>query len=231
MGRFHDLKKRVGEILRHDRWRERLSELQDAVPKELVGPLFSLLVHPGRERFRAAALFGETVARMAEQRLEDGRVVMRRCMWNLNEESGSLGWGSAEAMAEAMVAHEPLAREFSRVLVSYIHDTGKVGNYLDHAALRKGAFWGVARLCHARPGLMGCAAEALITGLGDREDPEIPGLAAWGLAALRDPRSAPALAPLLDDPTLVELFRHERMEQTSVAALAREALAALGKAP
>lgn len=231
MGRFRGLKRRVESLLNSADWGGRIGELDDTEPKELIGPLFSLLMHAGETRWRAITLFGPTVARLADQRMEEGRIVMRRFMWNLNEESGSLGWGSPEAMAETMAVHEGLAREFHRVLVSYIHDTGKAGNYIDHAPLRKGAFWGVARLANVRPGLMAEAASALLAGLTDREDAEIPGLAAWGLGPLMVPEAAPGLAALADDATPVELFRDFELQRTTVGALAREALLGLETAP
>jgi hypothetical protein len=80
--------------------------------------------------------------------MESARVVMRRLMWNLNDESGGIGWGSPEAMGEITAGHPGLANEFACILVSYINPAG---NFLEHESLQRGSLWGVGRLAHARP--------------------------------------------------------------------------------
>jgi len=52
---------------------------------------------------------GRVVSSLAEKDMESARVVMRRLMWNLNEESGGIGWGCPEAMGETMARSAPLA--------------------------------------------------------------------------------------------------------------------------
>jgi hypothetical protein len=80
--------------------------------------------------------------------MESARVVMRRLMWNLNDESGGIGWGSPEAMGEITAGHGRLADEFAGILISYINPAG---NFLEHELLQRGSLWGVGRLAHARP--------------------------------------------------------------------------------
>ena len=60
---------------------------------------------------------GALVFSLAEQDMESARVVMRRLMWNLNDESGGIGWGSPEAMGEIMARHSGLAEEYSKISV------------------------------------------------------------------------------------------------------------------
>ncbi len=227
MARFRGLKQHVETLLRAEDWRERLAELEQESAKSLLGPLFSFLIHGDELRWRAVTAFGPTVSRLAGDSMEEARVVMRRFMWNLNEESGSLGWGSPEAMGEVLACHDKLADEFHKVLVSYIHDTGKASNYIDHAPLRLGGFWGVGRLCHARPLLMDHAVEPLLAGLVDDENPAIPGMAAWALAPLRAEQAKGALTQLLDRDEQVDLFRDGVLETVAVGDLARETLSAL----
>jgi hypothetical protein len=97
---------------------------------------------------------------------------MRRMIWNLNDESGGIGWGSPETMGESMACHNRLAGEYHRILVSYIRPDG---NFLEHPELQKGLLWGLARLAAvqpelarkrrplslALPGIKGCGAPGL----------------------------------------------------------------------
>jgi hypothetical protein len=192
----------------------------------LTGPLLSALLSPvPLVRWRAVAALGRTVARMAEARLEDGRNVVRRFMWSLNEESGAVGWGVPEAMAETLVHSEPLAREFSRILASYIRDLDKDCTFIDHAPLRRGAYWGLARLAQVRPELVVPAVPDLVVGLGDC-DPESRGCCALALERLAPP-STPAmlaaLAALFPDPHRFDLFRDGALAPSGVSDLAHRA--------
>lgn len=175
----------------------------------LIGPLLSALLSPvPLVRWRAVAALGRSVARLAEARLEDGRNVVRRFMWSLNEESGAVGWGVPEAMAETLARSEPLAREFSRILASYIRDLDKDCTFIDHAPLRRGAYWGLARLAQVRPELAVPAVPDLVTGLGDG-DPESRGYCALALERLAPPSTPAMLAALealFDDPYRFDLF-------------------------
>ncbi len=62
---------------------------------------------------------GRVAADLADRDMESARVVVRRLMWNLNDESGGIGWGSPEAMGEIMACHEGLAEEYSCILISF----------------------------------------------------------------------------------------------------------------
>jgi len=69
-------------------------------------------------------------------------------MWSLNDESGGIGWGAPEAMAEIMSLHEQLAIEYSSILISYANPDG---NYIEHIELQKEVLRGLARLGKVRP--------------------------------------------------------------------------------
>lgn len=199
----------------------------DALPAaSLVGPLLSALLSKAAPvRWRAATALGRAVARMARERLEDGRNVLRRFMWSLNEESGAIGWGIPEAMAEVLAASAPLAAEFSRIYLSYVRDLDKDCTYIDHAPLRRGVYWGIARLAQARPQLALPAAPDLLAGLSDC-DPESRGYCALALGLLSPPPTpalGAALTALFDDPYRFELYFDGVFTPTGVSELARRA--------
>lgn len=125
----------------------------------LVNPLFSALLRPEEMlRWHAVTLFGEVVARLAEKDMEAARVVMRRFLWSLNDESGGIGWGAPEAMGEVMAHHDRLCDEYLHMLISYMLPDGELehqdGNYLELPALQRGLLWGVGRLAEKRAALL-----------------------------------------------------------------------------
>lgn len=152
--------------------------------KSLISPLLALLSRP-ECRWQAAYALGLAVPLLAKGSLEEARVIMRRLMWSLNEESGNLGWGVPEAMA-CILAHSPaLAGEYARILLSYGYETGKDDNFLDHAPLRRGVFWGMGYLALANLPATSGAVPHLIAALHD-EDRPIRFFAAWALGVMAE---------------------------------------------
>lgn len=230
MARLQGLKRQVRGILADAAWESRLHELDAIPPRQLSGPLFTLLLDRDEAiRWRAVVAFGSAIARLAEQGPEQARVLMRTCMWRMNEESGGLGWGIPETMAEAMARHAGLAGEYHAILASYVlpEEPGREGNFLEHAPMRRGVFWGLGRLARARPELVRRAVPALLAGLSD-VDAGNRGLAAWALGALKCREALEALRGLAADASEAAIFRNGRVEAASVGGLAREALAAIG---
>lgn len=186
MAQFRALKTTLRTALAETDWREQTGPILQQSGRQAVGPLFSFLLLGGEMTGRAALCLGDVVAKMADEKLEDGRVIMRRFMWHMNEESGNIGWGIPEAMAACLVAHEGLAKEFYRILLSYIRDRDGDSNFCDYAPLRRHCFWAVGFFVSKRPeivmqgGLMAALVEALMAGLND-EDETCHAYAAWAM--------------------------------------------------
>jgi hypothetical protein len=228
MTRMRANKALLGEALGAPDWRERLEGLTAKAPGAFVGPLLSCLARGGTPAGRAAVALGACVAAIAEEAPEDARVIMRRFMWHMNEESGNLGWGIPESMAETLARSELLAKEFSRVLFSYIRDTGREDNFVEHAPLRRSCYWAVGRLLQARPEFAASALPHLRAGLRD-EDISCRGMAAWAVAQIAVPEELrPELEKLAAAPESatapVLIFDGETVREGTVAGLARLAL-------
>lgn len=234
MASFRRLKPELKKILASDDWEAGLSMLDDVPPRQAVGPLFSMLLHPGVVRWRAVTAMGRVVPAMADQSMEDARVIMRRFIWNMSEESGNLGWGVPESMGEIMAGHKKLAKEYHTILLSYIQELEKDCNYIDYTPLRIGAHWGVARLAQARPDLAEKAEKALIQALpgtpfgceqGYQEpSPSVQGLSALALGLIKSEKAAGELDAMADNKATLELYWDKELKETTVGGLAREAL-------
>lgn len=145
-------KKEILEILGDNDPRRRRSALMDLPYQKTLNVLFGTLCHTDAViKERSITAMADIVSRKAEEDMDAARAVMRRLMWSLNEESGWIGWGSAEAMGEIMARNSTLAQEYHKILISYISE-GE--NYLLFEELRKEVYRGLERLARACPELV-----------------------------------------------------------------------------
>jgi hypothetical protein len=216
------LKKEALALLRSPELPAALEALCDYPPRKIVNPLFGLLYHEEPlVRWRAVSAMGAVVSRLAKKEIESARIIMRRFMWNLNDESGGIGWGSPESLAEIMVGSMQLADEFGCLLVSYA-DTE--GNYLEHPVLQRGVLWGWGRLARKRPEIFLPAAGLLIPYLASA-DPHLMGLAAWAAAPLNHGGVGDAVRLLVDRTEQIVLYEDHQLKTRTVGQLAKETLA------
>lgn len=228
MSRFRRTKKDVRSILLTENWQERLSELDEYPPSGLIPALLNLRLDKDESvRWRAVTVFGLTAARLAEASMERARTLMRTLMWYMNEESGNLGWAIPNFMGEAMVKNARIAKEFHKILASYIFcDEECDGNFIDHTELRRDALWGLARLAEKRPECVQHSERFLITAL-DETDPYNRAYAAWALGRINSTNAQEKLLALKDDSTEIRTFRKRKIVNITVGDLVQEALAAL----
>ncbi len=169
------------------------------------------------------------MAELAAERLEEARDLWRNLMWRVNEESGNIAWGIPECMGETLAACPVLAADYHRILLSYVQDLEGDCTYIDHAPLRQGAWWAVARLAEAAPDLARPALPELTAALAD-PDPVARGLACLALARLRPEPTRTllqALSALSGDTAAFDLYDGWNLAPVTVAGLAADALAVL----
>jgi hypothetical protein len=215
--KFGALRTRVAEILRSDQFAERLLEWSQWPPRQVINPLLSFLFSTDEKlKWRAVTAIGTVVAEMANQDMEAARTILRRLIWSLNDESGGIGWGSAEAMGEIMARHEQLAEEYHRILISYICDDG---NRLEHDLLESGVLWGLGRLAQVRPHLLTGSIDYIFPYL-QSQDPVQRGLAAWVLGFLNAAFPSDTLAHLLNDQTETIIYDRGTLRRYRISELA-----------
>lgn len=208
-------------------------EVRNHAEKDLVSPLFSALSRPEEMvRWHAVSVFGQVVPRLADRDMEAARVVMRRFLWSLNDESGGIGWGAPEAMAEIMLHHDRLAEEYLHMLLSYLRPDGPLehedGNFLELPSLQRGLLWGIGRLAsRLAPKLVSQGVVADLLPYLQSEDGGVRGLAVWALGRLQVGGLHDALLPLATDTSQVRLYQQGEVHLWSVAELVQDALSTL----
>ena len=213
------LKKKIQKLLLQEKFENGLAEIGCLPARKAINPLFSFLCSLNELlKWRAVTAMGEIVDRLADTNMESARVIMRRYMWQLNDESGGIGWGCPEAMGEIMARNENLAGEFWCILISYIRLDG---NFLEHEGLQRGALWGVGRLAHARPQLLKTSVDYLHPYML-ADDPHLRGLAAWAAGALRNKKTAVLLNQLKKDRARLSIFLEGHLIECTVAELAEK---------
>ena len=215
------LKRTLQNLLSQTDFDASLESIRQFPPKQVVSPLISFFYARDEQvKWRAIRAVGAVVCDLADQDMEAARVIMRRLMWNLNDESGGIGWGSPEAMGEIMARHQQLANEFSAILVSYIREDG---NYIEHEMLQRGVLWGVGRLAHARPKLLE-GVDSLLLPYLRAEDAILRGMATWASGAFGSKQTRHVLDNLIKDTASIKIFIGGRLIQRTVGELAAEAL-------
>jgi len=196
MTRFRQQKTRFSAICASPGWASAfdLLPLSGPVLKETIGPLLLLLPRP-EYRLQAVYGLGVAVSRLALADREAAREIIRRLMWSLNEESGSIGWGAPETMGAILAMSPALAGEYAHIFLSYGYGSGCEDNFIVHPPLRCGVYLGAAMLATAnfaavRP-LLPHLAKAL-----DAPEPFIRAAAALVLRQLahQSARTAPVAA-------------------------------------
>ncbi len=219
--RFRQLKSRIGQLLRQEDFQSALASIRRIPGRQAANPLFSFFYSQDEVvRWRAITAMGDVVYYLAEDSMESARIIVRRLMWNLNDESGGIGWGSPEAMGEITARHAGLADEFSNILISYINQEG---NFLEHEILQRGSLWGVGQLAHTRPKPAKAAAPFLPAFL-ESPDPYLRGIASWAAGPIMDNTLRPLVETLLSDNGSLRIYQQMKISETTVGKLADRSL-------
>lgn len=216
-------RRQVRQLLQAQDCGQALDELQGLPAERTLKHLHACLPSLDSSlKWRAIHALGLVVRGLAARDLEAAREFARRLLWALNEESGAMPWGVAEALGEILAQAPALAREYAGQLVCQVWPEGSLAEF---KPLQRGAVWALGRLAQAQPDLLrGQRAMELLLPLLDSPDAGVRGLAAWALGWLGARQAWDKLAQMGQDAGPVELGQDGETVQTTVAALAAQAL-------
>jgi hypothetical protein len=219
-------KQQVFDLLKSPDFNRRLNSLKEFPFPKILKHLFSALCSEDEEiKWPAVTAMGFLVADLAGRDLEGARNILRRIMWSLNDESGGIGWGFPEAMGEILARNEGLAREFARLLVSYLQPEG---NFLEFEPLQRGALWAVARLAKSHPQILqSLDAHSYLLAFLSSPDASARGYAILALGQIGKKESLLGLEAYLQDETEISLYENQEFKRVRISQLAREALLAV----
>lgn len=221
--RIRALKEKVIELLRTQELADSLVEILALPSGRVLKPLISCLCSGDvRVKWHAVTAIGQVVAAMAADDFESARVVMRRFMWMLNDESGGIGWGIPEAIAESCAAHPQIAEEYTHILVSFMREDGF---YLELPELQRGLLWGVSRLAAVNPTLL--LKKNVLTYLHPylvSADPQVKAGALSAAGFLRAAQFAGECRASAHDLQPITMYTDQIFVQTTLGAIAEKAL-------
>lgn len=215
------LKKRLETLLLREPWNDSFPELAQYPAKQSINALISFFcsLNP-LLKWRAVSATGHVVSTLALNHPEDARIIMRRLMWMLNEESGGIGWGVPEAMGEIMTKSGILAEEYNRIIMSYLDDNG---NFIEHEPLQTGVLWALSRLSEIWPDLL-TQAPPLTRPYLFSPDPEKRGLACMIAGSLHDKTSIEPLNHMIQDDAVISVYCDGYFREYAVKEIAEKAL-------
>lgn len=168
--------------------------------------------------WRAVEGLGMAAAAVADRDPQFVYGILRRLLWSLNDESGGIGWKSPQALGAIVAARPDLFREFIPLILTLFE--------LEEDTFLPGTLWAVGRIASQDPALVQGAALSVLACL-EHPDPTTRGHACWCAGRMGLASACPRLASLAGDPAEVPFFAQGILQERTVGALAREALAHL----
>lgn len=217
------IKRQLAKIIKDDDFAQICHTFDGWTAQFTISPLFSLIYQVDEQvKFRAVVLLGRVMNKIASEDMEAARVVMRRILWSLNEESGGIGWGMPEALGEIMAINRPLADEYGHMLVAYMREEC----YLELPALQRGLMWGIGRLAGVYPQkILDFHGDGYMQMYLESDDLQVVGLACRNFGILKIKDAAYWIGLFKDEEQEVRIFENGIFIDTTVGQLAREALA------
>lgn len=176
--------------------------------KKALRVLLKLLYHPDDYiHWLAAEAIGKYGARLALDDPEKTRELVRRLLWNLNEECGASPWGSVEAIAAITAERSDLFSNYVSILFPFHED--------EH--LLPGVIWVQGQVGRQSPETVAEYIPFLVASL-QHSQAGIRAYAAWALGEIRAYGAREALGQLAADHSPVSLYDRGGLYRTATVA-------------
>lgn len=218
---YRNLKNLIKTILLDTPPEQACKMLKDYRFNQVKGPLKGLLFEPDTLiRFRASELMGILAQNHTQENIEKVRDLMRQLMWNLNEESGGIGWGCVEAMAEIAVRNNKIFNEFFKIIIAYSDPEST--SFLDHEDLHPGASWAVGKILKIQPEKGHYAKNVLMFFLNHKNS-TVNGNGLWAISNLPpDSDYERSIKNFIDDTRTFNLYEDSQLKTISISELAQK---------
>jgi hypothetical protein len=149
-----------------------------------------------------------------EGKEENVRIYIRTLFWSLNDESGGIGWSSAQTIAEIIAQNPVLLSPYGSMMIAHC---------IDEPPLLKGCFWGIGRLGSLiREAVMSFKNE--IIEVFSCDDPDVLGTAAWAMGEAGFVLAVPMIEKLSDRREPVTIYLEGIFYEKPVCKWAEEAI-------
>ena len=167
---------------------------------------------------RAVEALGIAAGLEAGRNLENARRLVRRLLWTMNDESGSICWYAPDAIGEVLVNVPLLIDEYGPLLPAFLQEE----------PFERGAHWAVARVASLRPDIYKDNVDRLVRSL-DNPDPDIRGYTLIALKLIHAQSVAGKAEHLKADTAAVSIYDYDTgtIKKVSVAVLVEELLGVL----
>lgn len=173
-----------------------------------------LIDRDDRKRWTATVALSRVLGEVAARGdLEPVRVIIRRLLWNMMDESGGLAWHGPEAIAEILFEVPELQVEYGRIAAAYV----------DEGPFEASALYLMARLAPRDPEQFDDLVPRLVDAL-DWPDPFARAQALRALAVLRPHAARVEASRLLDDDMVLPEYdaASATVGETTVGRIARD---------
>ncbi len=209
----------MAELLRARKYPEVLGAF--GAHRKTVRSLRSLLyAEEALVKWRTVSMFGWLAAERPDLVAQE----VDRLIWSLNDEAGSIGRGAPECIGEIGRNNIGLVQHGVDVVIHYIEDPETCRPPNRNAEILIGVLWALGRLGGGKPKRVQKVMPVL---LSFTEDPDaaVRGVAAWSLGQIGGADATARLQGLTEDTGMTQVYENEQLNEKTVAAIAREALA------
>jgi len=169
---------------------------------------------------RVAAVGDIVTARLYSLDPERAKKVLRQLIWNLNEESGGIGWGMPEAFGEILAAIPELQEEYACLLVAYIAEERC---FIENEQVQKGVIWGLGRIKYFHQALRDKVIPFLLKVLKNN-DPSLQGTAIWSVGEMGIREAVPLIKTLRIENRMLKIYTGESLQEKPLPQWVEEAL-------
>lgn len=168
--------------------------------------------------WRAIEAIGFIAGALSVEKNDVIRDTIRRLLWSMGEESGGIGWSSAEMLGEIIRANPD---EFSDIIPI-------VWSFRDEEMFRPGTVWAMGRIALCRPDLAGFILRDLQMMTADK-NPTVRGYAAWVIGIMGAGEFIGDIKNLADDNSSINFYHDGDLIKKTVGEIAEEAISRIRK--